>query len=321
MATLAAFPDRVMRRRGPGSGEALLASGGVGSVGAQPPDDLLCAVDVEERTGSAGRGAGRAVSVRLAVGIRPEWLLDIAPGELTERDELQWNADRRRVERVSRLLCGAITLEESRQPAPCSAEASRLLSEAVLANGRGGQECGEVPAALQAKLEILRRAFPEAGVPVLDAQEWRGMVVAACEGMTSLAELEASSLESRWLARLPAAVARLLREEVPERVRLAGGRTLPVHYQAGQPPWIESRLQDFFGMAAGPSICRGRVPLTLHLLAPNRRAVQVTSDLANFWRQHYPPLRRELCRRYPRHSWPEDGATASPPAPIAQKRR
>jgi ATP-dependent helicase HrpB len=315
MATLAAFPDRVMRRRSPGSGEALLASGGVADVGAQPSGDLLCAVDVEERTGSAARG--RAVSVRLAVGIRPEWLLDIAPGELTERDDLQWNADRQRVERVSRLLCGAMTLEESRQPAPPSAEASRLLAEAAL--GQRGPERGEAPAALLAKLEVLRQAFPEAGTPVLDPEEWQAMVVAACEGITSLAELQASPIESRWLASLPAQVARLLREEVPERIRLAGGRMVPVHYQSGQPPWIESRLQDFFGMSTGPSICRGRVPLTLHLLAPNRRAVQVTGDLANFWRQHYPAIRRELCRRYPRHPWPEDGATATPPPPHGRR--
>ena len=315
MATLAAFPDRVMRRRSPGSSEALLASGGVAQIGAQPPDDLLCAVDVEER---AARGAGRAVSVRLAVGIRPEWLLDIAPGELTERDELQWNADRRRVERVSRLLCGAITLEESRQPAPPSAEAARLLCEAALASGPGGQQHGEVPADLQAKLEVLRQAFPEAGVPALGAKEWQAMLKAACEGITSMAELQASPIEDRWLASLPAGVARLLREEVPERIRLAGGRLVPLHYQTGQAPWIESRLQDFFGMPAGPTICRGRVSLTVHLLAPNHRAVQVTSDLANFWRQHYPSIRRELCRRYPRHPWPEDGASAKPPAPTVR---
>jgi ATP-dependent helicase HrpB len=310
-----------MRRRSPGSSEALLASGGVADVGAQPPDDLLCAVDVEERTGAAARRDGRAVCVRLAVGIRPEWLLDIAPDELTERDELEWSADRQRVERWSRLLCGAIALEESRQPAPPSAEASRLLADAALANGRGGQDHADAPAGLQAKLEVLRQAFPEADVPALDAQAWKAMVVAACEGITSLAELQASPIEDRWLASLPASVARLLREEVPERIRLAGGRLVPVHYQTGQPPWIESRLQDFFGMPAGPSICRGRVPLTLHLLAPNQRAVQVTSDLANFWRQHYPSIRRELCRRYPRHPWPEDGATATPPAPIGPKRR
>jgi ATP-dependent helicase HrpB len=305
-----------MRRRSSGSREALLASGGAADVSALPPDDLLCAVDVEERLGDAIRGPGRVVSVRLAVGIRPEWLLDIAPGELTERDELQWNVDRQRVERVSCLLCGAITLEESRQPAPASAEASRLLAAAVLS---GGQACGAPPAELQAKLEILRQAFPEVGVPLLGAKEWHAMVEAGCEGITSLAELQASPLETRWLASLPGPVARLLREEMPERIRLAGGRVVPVHYETGKPPWIESRLQDFFGAPVGPTICRGRVPLTLHLLAPNHRAVQVTTDLANFWRQHYPPLRRELCRRYPRHPWPEDGATAAPPA--AQVRR
>jgi ATP-dependent helicase HrpB len=88
-----------------------------------------------------------------------------------------------------------------------------------------------------------------------------------------------------------------------------------VHYPSGQPPWIESRLQDFFGLRQGPSLARGRVPLTLHLLAPNQRAVQVTADLAGFWSRHYPALRRELGRRYPRHAWPEDPLTATPPAP------
>jgi len=101
---------------------------------------------------------------------------------------------------------------------------------------------------------------------------------------------------------------------VPESIRLASGRLVPVHYETGKLPWIESRLQDFFGTPTGPTICKGRVPITLHLLAPNQRAVQVTSDLGNFWRQHYPSIRRELGRRYPRHSWPEDGASATPPA-------
>ncbi|HEY6556046.1 MAG TPA: ATP-dependent helicase C-terminal domain-containing protein, partial [Polyangiaceae bacterium] len=78
---------------------------------------------------------------------------------------------------------------------------------------------------------------------------------------------------------------------------------------------IASRLQDFFGMQSTPRIARGRVPLTVHLLAPNQRAVQVTSDLESFWQKHYPELRRALMRRYPKHAWPEDGATAEPPAP------
>ena len=130
-----------------------------------------------------------------------------------------------------------------------------------------------------------------------------------------MAEFSAVPAEERLRQALSPAVVGMLREETPEHVRLPGGRQAPVNYEKGKPPWIESRLQDFFGMRAGPAICRGRVPLPLHLLAPNYRAVQVTSDLAGFWQKHYPAIRRELGRRYPSHAWPEDGATASPPPP------
>jgi ATP-dependent helicase HrpB len=74
----------------------------------------------------------------------------------------------------------------------------------------------------------------------------------------------------------------------------------------GQPPWLASRLQDFFGMRDTPRGARGAVPLTVHLLAPNQRPVQTPTDLAGFWERLYPQVRRELGRRYPRHSWPED---------------
>jgi len=77
---------------------------------------------------------------------------------------------------------------------------------------------------------------------------------------------------------------------------------------------LRARLQDFFGMSRGPSICNGRLPLTLHLLAPSGRAQQVTQDLPGFWERHYPAIRRELMRKYPKHAWPENGATASPPS-------
>ena len=93
---------------------------------------------------------------------------------------------------------------------------------------------------------------------------------------------------------------------------------MQVHYEPGRPPWIESRLQDFFGLTAGPKI--GRTPLVLHLLAPNHNAVQVTTDLAGFWDRHYPAVRKELMRHYPRHSWPEDPRTAAPPAPRPPRR-
>jgi ATP-dependent helicase HrpB len=84
---------------------------------------------------------------------------------------------------------------------------------------------------------------------------------------------------------------------------------------------VASRLQDFFGLTQTPRIVGERLPLTLHLLAPNQRAVQVTNDLGGFWQRHYPGIRRQLCRRYPKHAWPEDGATAKPPLPPARQRK
>jgi ATP-dependent helicase HrpB len=104
-----------------------------------------------------------------------------------------------------------------------------------------------------------------------------------------------------------------LEELAPARIRLPSGRELRVNYELDRPPWVESRLQDFFGMLDGPKLAGGAVPLVIHLLAPNQRPVQVTTDLAGFWDRHYPGVKKELMRRYPRHSWPDDPRTARPP--------
>src|SRR5205814_8283430 len=139
IATLAAWPDRVMGRRGPGAGEAVLAGGGTAQVGPLPPEELLVAVDVEERATAGGRRGPAAVRVRLAVGIQPEWLLDLAGDDLTSSEELAWNERTQRVERTSRLSYGAVVLEETRRPAPASPEASRLLAQAAATAGLAGE--------------------------------------------------------------------------------------------------------------------------------------------------------------------------------------
>jgi ATP-dependent helicase HrpB len=92
----------------------------------------------------------------------------------------------------------------------------------------------------------------------------------------------------------------------PDSLRLIPTRTTRVHYEDGKPPWVEAYLQDFFGLAETPRVGGGRVAVVAHLLAPNRRAVQVTSDLAGFWERHYPGIRKELSRKYPKHKWPDN---------------
>ncbi len=122
----------------------------------------------------------------------------------------------------------------------------------------------------------------------------------AAAGARSFAELERVDVLAAVKAKLPGRIDQV----APERIRLPGGRSVVVHYADGQPPWIASRLQDFFGMRETPRV--GGVPVVVHLLAPNQRPVQMTTDLAGFWERLYPQVRRELGRRYPRHKWPEN---------------
>ena len=314
LAVLAGFPDRVARRIKTGGRDLALSTGGAArlsesSVVVDAP--FLVAVDVEER--ASGRHGG--VLVRLASAVEPEWLLGQSSDLLSESDELVWNAATERVERVTRLAYGSLVLEETRTRAPPSDEATRILARAA----SGNLDLRNAASDLLCRIAILRTHRPAAGFPDFAGAPQDAALEAACAGKTSFEELRAADPRAELLGSLTPEQRELVRREAPERVALGGGRSVAVSYEPGRPPWIASRLQDFFGMRAGPAICKGRLPLTLHLLAPNQRAVQVTTDLPGFWQRHYPAIRRELMRRYPKHAWPEDGQTASPPPPRGRR--
>ncbi len=300
LCTLAAFPDRVARRRRPGSPELLLCGGGTADLAPQSvvSDDLLVAVDVEERQS----GASRKILVRTASAVRPEWLLDL-PGIAEER-EVVWAGQRAEV--VARLRYERLVLDESRgPPAAADAEAAaRVLAEAALAAGPAAFADPEALARWLARVRFAAATFPEAAIVVPDPA---GALVSLCAGRSAFAELREASLLDALRHRLTPEQVRLVDRMAPERIQLKG-RAVKIDYEA-EPPAIASRLQDFFGMSATPTIAGGRVALVVHLLAPNRRAVQVTRDLAGFWTRHYPALRKQLMRRYPRHAWPEDPGT------------
>ena len=113
-----------------------------------------------------------------------------------------------------------------------------------------------------------------------------------CEGRTRLSGTPRASTCIGGDSRAPPSHDQraLLDREAPEHITLPGGKNIPVHYEPGKPPWVESRLQDFFGMTTTPTVARGRTPLTVHLLAPNQRAVQATIDPAGPWERHYPGI-------------------------------
>ncbi|HET6147722.1 MAG TPA: ATP-dependent helicase C-terminal domain-containing protein [Polyangia bacterium] len=328
IAALTGFPDRVARRRPDKPEVAILSAGGAAEIGPRAAGNelnLLVAIDAEERQqpgpgGGPGRPTGK-IAIRLAAGIEAEWLLDLYADALQESQELAWNPSTLRVERASRLNYGAVVLDESVAPAPPSPEAARLLVDAAFAYGLERLDEPGVLANQLARIAFVRRLRPDAPLPALEGPTLRDAVAAACAGMIGFAELRGEGLAAILTRALPPEAEQLLRALAPPSLTLPGGRRLPIHYEPDRPPWIESRLQDFFGMAKGPAVGGGRVLLTIHLLAPNGRPVQVTSDLESFWQKHYPALRRELGRRYPRHAWPEDGKTAQPPPPKPPRAR
>ncbi|HVF49112.1 MAG TPA: ATP-dependent helicase C-terminal domain-containing protein [Pyrinomonadaceae bacterium] len=322
IAILTGYPDRVARRRvSTGDAQAsdaeLLLAGGSGAELAPESvvrqADLLVAVDAEERVGAGrGRAGGRSGArtfVRLASAIEPEWLLDLYTNLISETTEASWNSEAERVEVVRRLVYEGLTLDESRTTDARDERVAQVLAGAALAAGVeafAGEEINH----FRARVEFMSRTFPEAGFPVLSETDVRAGLVRLCEGRRSFAELRAAARAGGLLeelrARLSAEQKRMLAASAPERIALATGRQVRVNYERERTPWAESRLQDFFGMKEGPKIAGGRVALVLHLLAPNRRPVQLTADLAGFWTRHYPQVRRELSRRYPRHAWPEN---------------
>jgi ATP-dependent helicase HrpB len=192
------------------------------------------------------------------------------------------------------LLYDELVIQESRGAAPEAEAAAELLAQKALEAGIERFADMDALAEFVARVEFAGIEPPDVPQALRDL----------CLGRRSFAELKTTAAD--LVPTLEQKIGtRKLNEIAPATIRLQKGRQTKVHYERGKPPWIASRLQDFFGMRDTPRIGRERTPVVVHLLAPNQRAVQTTADLAGFWERLYPQVRRELMRRYPKHAWPE----------------
>jgi ATP-dependent helicase HrpB len=287
MSVLAGFPDRVARLRA--GKQVLLSTGASAELAGEPPRyEFMVAVDVEDRKEKP------LPLIRMTARIEPEWLIDLFPDRVKDQSNVVWNRVAERVDAVSALLYDDLVIQESRGAVPDPQAAAELLAEKAIEAGI--ERFVDVVALndFTGRVEFAGLAAPD--IP----QAMREL----CGGLRSFAELKNASAD--FVSMLVQKTGeRRFRELAPESVRLQKGRHTKVHYERGKPPWIASRLQDFFGMRDTPRIGPERTPVVVHLLAPNQRAVQTTTDLAGFWERLYPEVRRELMRRYPRHAWPE----------------
>jgi ATP-dependent helicase HrpB len=162
------------------------------------------------------------------------------------------------------------------------------------------------------RVHSLRAWMPELELPEIDISVLHQVAFELCRGKRSLADVRSAPWLDWLTSRLTNDQNRALDREAPERIQVPSGSWIRLEYSSGKPPVLAVKIQEVFSWTATPRIAGGRVPLLLHLLAPNMRPQQVTDDLASFWRQGYAEVKKELKRRYPKHAWPDDPLTASP---------
>ena len=310
-ALIAGFPDRVAQQRST-NGRRYLMAGGKGAVLDErlAPSPLLIAADL-----TAGE-AGRDSVIRMAATLHRTQLVS------QPHDVLFFDTDRKAVVCETQQRYGALVL--GRRPAshtPDPQAVADLLAEAACARI---DEAFNIPPAVrawQARASWLAHNLPELGL--VDVRDIRPFIPQWCLGHRSFADL--------WMMDVLGALRTLmtwqqqvvLDREAPERIEVPSGSRVRLFYAEPElPPILPARIQQLFGMKQAPKIAGGRVTVRVHLLAPNNRPMQITSDLESFWANTYAQVRKDLRGRYPHHAWPEHPTAAdAQDRPTRKKRR
>ena len=310
---LLAYPDRVAKRRGlPGTG-VMVGGRGVflGPESVVRDADLYVAIDARE-----DRRAGvLEARVTLASVARLEWLEELFPAHVRLERETRYDEPRRRVVSTNQLQYHDLLLGEDVIASTESVLAGSHLAEALRSQAASIFRNNPNAAQWLSRVDLLQRTLSELSWPVWSDQVFEELLETVCEGKSRLEDVERADLVPYLQSRLTPAQNRELQESAPQMLSLPSGRLAKLAYEPGRAPILAVRLQELFGWTETPRLARGRVPVLLHLLGPNNRPVQITDDLKSFWTTTYHQVRKDLRRRYPKHSWPEDPFQTQAPKP------
>ena len=303
-----AYPDRIAQRR-PGAAGRFLLRGGTGAVlepQALAQQPYLVAAELDGRPPES--------RVRLAASLTLDELEAHFGQDIAWEDEIGWDDGTRAVVARRRRRLGAITLEERSLSDPDPEAVTAALLEGVRREGVERLPWSDAARRLRARLAFVHRldaAWPDASAESLEADlaSWLGPSVSGVRRWDELSRLD---LGGALLARLSWDQRAALAQWAPEDVLVPSGSRITIDYTDPAAPVLAVRLQELFGLTETPRVGRGQIPLTLHLLSPARRPVQVTRDLAGFWRNTYFEVRKDLKGRYPKHHWPDDPLAAEP---------
>lgn len=300
---LAGFSDQVARRLDRGTLRCELVHKRRGELARESFADeaeLLVANEIHE----IGRGDGEInVLLTQATAIRADWLRELYPADFSERIAVAWDSAAKRAVARRETVFRDLALAARPLDPPPAEEAARLLAAAVLSGECALRQWDRAVDQWIARVNLLAKAWPEWQLPAYDEAARERLVQQLCHGATAYKEIKDRPVLPAVKALLSPAQQALVDKHAPERVTLANGRGTKVQYDGAAEPYVAVRIQELFGVEALPALAAGRVPLVIHVLAPSQRPVQITRDLPGFWRDHYPRIKQELRRKYPKHEW------------------
>jgi ATP-dependent helicase HrpB len=304
----AAFPDRIAKARGK-PGEFLLANGRAAMLEAHDPL-------ARETYLAVGEIAGRAAAARilLAAPLSLSEIEALAGEAIETREEMSFDRTRGHVQARRQRKFGALVLSEQNLNVDGPA-AALILAEGIAASGLDRLPWTKALRQWRERVAFLRRNEGEAWPDLSDeglrasAGTWLAPFI---QGKTGLTDIKAADLEAALQALLPYDMQRRLEAEAPTHFETQAGSRIALDYAADGGPLLSVRVQELYGLATHPAIAKGKVPLTLELLSPAQRPIQITRDLPGFWRGSWAAVRAEMKGRYPRHLWPDDPTKARP---------
>ncbi len=298
---LIGFSDRVARRLDQGTLRCELVHDRRGVLARESVvqhSPLLVVAEVRE---VEGREINTILS--LATAVELDWLREFFPEDMKSDLHVEFDSTTRRVQAAELVRFRGLALSAKRVDPPPADAAARLLADEILAGRLPLPNWDHNVEQWVARLHLLCRDCPELQLPDITEQDRKHIIEQLCHGAVSYKDIKEREVKPLVMSWLSAAQRELLDKHAPERLTLPNGRTPRVVYEDGKSPHIALRIQELYDVHQTPKIALGRVPVTVHILTPGMKPIQVTQDLANFWREHYPRIKSELQRKYPKHLW------------------
>jgi ATP-dependent helicase HrpB len=312
-AVLAGFADQVALRVDSGTLRCRLVHQRTGNLARDSIVDdapLIVASQVDE----IQRGKELDVLLTLATRIEEDWLAELFPEALHEITATFYDRGRKRVLAEHRRQYHDLVLE-ARPAEPDPDAAARILADEV--------EAGHCPlnkwdAAVDQwiqRVNNLAAWCPDLQLPHIGAAERRLVIEQLCLNAVSYKDVRDRPVWPAVKSLLSEAQQQVVQQQAPEKLEIGGRRPFRLAYRPDAPPHLAARIQELFGLRTLPAIACGTITPVLEILAPNQRPVQLTDNLERFWQEHYPRVRQELKRKYPKHAWPEDPTQPLPAKP------